>query len=71
MNKDEIEAMGKFFRQAFDMSNGSPPDVKYEMTQKAKDALKEIEKRIETYGIKLVYFWKIQEVFITSRKTNK
>jgi hypothetical protein len=47
MNKDEIEAMGKFFRQAFDMSNGSPPDVKYEMTQKAKDALKEMDKRID------------------------
>ena len=47
MNKDEIEAMGKFFKQAFDMSNGSPPDVKYEMTEKAKDALKEIEKRID------------------------
>ena len=47
MNKDEIEAMGKFFKQAFDMSNGSPPDVKYEMTQKAKDALKEMDKRID------------------------
>ena len=47
MNKDEIEAMGKFFRQAFDMSNGSSPDVKYEMTQKAKDALKEMDKRID------------------------
>ena len=47
MNKDEIEAMGKFFRQAFDMSNGSSPDVKYEMTQKAKDTLKEMDKRID------------------------
>ena len=45
MNKDEIEAMGKFFRQAFDMSNGSSPDVKYEMTQKAKDTFKEMDKR--------------------------
>ena len=50
MNKDEIEAMGKFFRQAFDMSNGSPNtnDVKYEMTQKAKEAFDRITERLDT-----------------------
>ena len=49
MNKEEIEAMGKFFKQAFDMSNGTPnPDeVKYEMTKQAKDAFEKHEERLE------------------------
>lgn len=49
MNKEEIEAMGKFFKQAFDMSNGTPnsDEVKYEMTQQAKDAFEKHEERLE------------------------
>ena len=49
MNKDEIEAMGKFFRQAFDMSNGTPnsDEVKYEMTKQAKDRFEKHEERLE------------------------
>ena len=41
--------MGKFFKQAFDMSNGTPnPDeVKYEMTKQAKDAFEKHEERLE------------------------
>lgn len=39
MNKDEIEAMGKFFKQAFDMSNGSSPETKFELSSKAKEIL--------------------------------